>query len=291
MESSFCFVCVSFLPTLANKAEKFSGSSCMFLPCSDTSAVAGNELNLRIDKLKVCSYKKGCGGEEGSFTSDQVPVLVWLGRDSLNRFAVLSWAGRVGRGWDRWSRFAKVCLGICPLILRPGGRSGLCSVFVLCATVGYLLSAWMKSNTAFAWVGFSISQQKKSSSIFRNFKHVLIMAAWKLQIISLGVVSTVIMKLLFPTRLNRCLSTTLCEVSYLWRTPANSPTCTLLLKTWFSVVGDSETDSGIFGTQCHLFSLLLYLNRLNLFISGIAFVWIIPPNFTNIRWVERTFLQ
>lgn len=158
--------------------------------------------------------------KKGSFNSVPIPILVLLLSDSLNRFAVrcynrfcqYGWGGSVGRGWDRLSRIAKMCLGISPLILRPGGRNGLCSVFVLYATVGYLLSVRMKSNTAFPWVGFNISQHKKLSSIFRNFKHVLIMAAWKLQVISLGVMSTVIMKLLFPTR---CLATMLCEISYL----------------------------------------------------------------------------
>lgn len=90
---------------------------------------------------------------------------------------------------------------------KTWGQNGLCSVFVLYDTVGYLLSVRMQSNTAFPWVGFNISQHKKLSSIFRNFKRVLIMAAWKLQVISLGVMSTVIMKLLFPTRCIRCLTT------------------------------------------------------------------------------------
>lgn len=86
---------------------------------------------------------------------------------------------------------------MCPLIPRPRGRNCLSSVFVLCDTVEYLLSVWMKLSTAFPWVGFNVSQHKKLSSISRNFKHVLIVAARDLQVSSFGLMSTVIMKLFF----------------------------------------------------------------------------------------------
>lgn len=63
---------------LANQAKKVFKQQ--LYSCSVTSVVPGNELNLKIDKLKIYSLKKG-GGEgkerkEGSFNSDQVPVLV-----------------------------------------------------------------------------------------------------------------------------------------------------------------------------------------------------------------------